>query len=89
MLLNASRGRNEEHRSAVRDVDGDPRVLYQSSSLLSCLQTTYEQRRPAGRSCDAGVIRDEKQLDMVGMCSHVVHVQAEKAGGWGGGARPH
>jgi hypothetical protein len=57
----------------------------QSSSLLSCLHAAYEQRRPVGRSCDVCVIRDERQLDMVERCWHVVHAQAEKARGGGGG----
>jgi len=72
----APAGFGEEHRGALRDIDGDPPFTQPQLQVIEVgLQVFDEHRWLMGRGYDSRVVRIESQLDVAGRrgrayCSH-------------------
>ena len=75
----APAGFGEEHRGALRDIDGDPPFTQSPFEVAEIsLQVFDEEHWLTRRGYDGRIVRIKSQLGVEGRRGHIVHIQAEQ-----------
>jgi hypothetical protein len=79
-VLDAPTGLGEQHRGALRDIDGDPPFTQPTFKVAEISLQVFDEERWLRRGYDGRIVRIESQLDVAGRRGHIVHIQTEEDG---------